>query len=175
MDKPNGFVMLGPENLPGPLFNIELRDLPGIGSGIHARLGRAGVFTVEQLWNLSPKQARLIWNSVEGERMGAQLLGYAVSLSETARRMFGHGRVLSSDWRQPHEARECLRLLTAKAPRWLRREGYPARILAVSMYAPPGKAGAGSRAFSPRATITHSCTRRACPATQGLPPCMPTE
>ena len=149
MDKPNGFVMLRPEDLPGPLFNLELRDLPGIASGIHARLGRAGVFTVEQLWNLSPKQARMIWNSVEGERMWAQLQGYAVSRPETVRRMFGHGRVLSNDWRQPHKARECLRLLTAKAARRLRREGYTASILAVSMSCTDGQRWSGEQGFFP--------------------------
>lgn len=133
MDKPNGFVRLRPEDLPGPLFDLELTDLPGVSTGMRARLERAGVVTVEQLWNLAPKQARRIWGGVEGERFWAQLRGYAVSRPQTARRMFGHGRVLSRDWRTPNKARECLRLLTAKAARRMRRERYTASALGVSM------------------------------------------
>lgn len=132
MEKPNGFTILRPEDLPGPLFSLKLTDLPGISNGMNTRLGRAGVFTVEDLWNLAPKQARSIWNSVEGERFWAQLHGYAVSRPDTVRRMFGHGRVLSSDWRTPARARDCLRLLTTKAARRLRRENYLASRITVS-------------------------------------------
>lgn len=132
MEKPNGFTILRPEDLPGPLFDLKLKDLPGISNGINTRLGRAGVFSVEHLWNLAPKQARSIWNSVEGERFWAQLHGYAVARPETVRRMFGHGRMLSSDWRTPARARDCLRLLTTKAARRLRREHYLASRITVS-------------------------------------------
>ena len=149
MNKPEGLVVLRPEDLPGPLFDLELQDLPGISGRMHTRLGKAGVFTVEQLWNLSPKQARAIWNSVEGERMWAQLHGYAVSRPETERRMFGHGRVLSGEWRQPDKARGCLRLLTAKAARRLRRENYLARAIHVSIGAQDGRRWSGDASFSP--------------------------
>lgn len=132
MEKPNGFTILRPADLPGPLFNLELTDLPGISNGMNTRLGRAGVFSVEHLWNLAPKQARSIWNSVEGERFWAQLHGYAVARPETVRRMFGHGRILSSDWRTPARARDCLRLLTTKAARRLRREHYLASRVTVA-------------------------------------------
>ena len=161
MNKPEGFVMLRPEDLPGRLFELELQDLPGISGRMHARLERAGIYTVEQLWNLSPKQARAIWNSVEGERMWAQLRGYAVARPETVRRMFGHGRILSSDWRQPENARDCLRLLTAKAARRLRREGYLASALHVSIGTQDGMRWGGETTFFP-ARDDHTFLRKAC-------------
>lgn len=133
MNKPMGHTVLRPEDLPGPLFDLDLQDIPGISSSMFTRLGRAGVHSVEDLWNLSPKHARAIWRSVEGERLWAQLRGYAVSRKETVRRMFGHGRVLSRDWRQPKKAYDCIRLLTAKAARRLRREGYSASKLSVGL------------------------------------------
>jgi DNA polymerase-4 len=149
MNKPEGLVILRPEDLPGPLLDLQLQDLPGISGRMHARLGKAGVFTVEQFWNLSPKQARAIWNSVEGERLWAQLHGYAVSRPETERRMFGHGRILSTDWRQPAKARDCLRLLTAKAARRLRREAYLASAIHVSLGAQSGARWSGDLSFAP--------------------------
>jgi DNA polymerase-4 len=139
MDKPNGFVMLRPEDLPGPLFDLKLTDLPGISNGIEAKLLKAGVTSVEQLWHLQPKHARKIWGSVEGERFWAQLRGYTVSRPETVRRMFGHGRMLSQEWREPANARDCLRLLTAKAARRLRREDYLASVVSVGFSTPDGR------------------------------------
>ena len=68
MDKPDGFVLLDHADLPGRLFDLELRDLPGISKGMEARLNVAGVSDIRGLWGLAPKHARAIWNSVEGER-----------------------------------------------------------------------------------------------------------
>lgn len=161
MDKPNGFVLLRPEDLPGPLFRLALTDLPGISKGIEARLAKAGILTVEQLWNLAPKHARKIWGSVEGERFWAQLHGYRVSRPETVRRMFGHGRVLSREWREPRHARDCLRLLTAKAARRLRREGYLASVLSVSVASAKGDR-CGAEIRFPPACDDYTFLSRAC-------------
>ena len=161
MNKPNGFVMIRPEDLPGPLFDLELTDLPGISRGIYKRLGKAGVFSVEDLWNLQPKHARAIWRSVEGERFWAQLHGFAVSRPETVRRMFGHGRMLSSDWRHPEKARDCLRLLTAKAARRLRREGYLASVVSISISTPNKQYWRGEQRFAP-ARDDHTFLQAAC-------------
>lgn len=161
IDKPNGFVMLRPEDLPGPLFRLALTDLPGISRGVEARLAKAGVFTVEQLWNLAPKHARKIWGSVEGERFWAQLRGYRVSRPETVRRMFGHGRVLSREWRDPKNARDCLRLLTAKATRRLRREGYLASVISVTLASTQDERRGAEMRFSP-ACDDHTFLSRAC-------------
>lgn len=161
MDKPNGFVILRPDALPGPLFDRALTDLPGISKGIGRRLQAAGIETVEEVWNLAPKQARKIWGSVEGERFWAQLRGFDVARPETVRRMFGHGRVLSREWREPRNARDCLRLLTAKAARRLRKEGYLARTLNVGITVADGRRWAGERRFTP-ARDDHTFLETAC-------------
>lgn len=133
MNKPDGLVILKPEDLPGPLFGLDLRELPGIAGGMHKRLTAAGVETVEALWNLSPKHARALWNSVEGERFWAQLRGYAVEMPATRKMMFGHGRVLTPDWRGGEKAKACARLLAAKAARRMRREEFYARSLDLGL------------------------------------------
>lgn len=138
MEKPQGLVILTPNDLPGRLFDLALDDLPGIAQNMLARLERSGISSVEALWNLSPKQARAIWHSVEGERLWAQLHGFAVSREETVRRMFGHGRMLSSDWRTADKALSCARLLTVKAARRMRKEGYAASIFSLSVMTTQG-------------------------------------
>ncbi|MFN4224861.1 MAG: Y-family DNA polymerase [Hyphomonas sp.] len=149
MEKPNGLTVLYPDDLPGRLLSLELTDLPGISSRMARRLAAAGITSIRQLWNMSPKQARHIWHSVEGERLWLQLRGYAVSRPETVRRMFGHSRILAQGWQTPAKARECLRLLTAKAAQRLRREGYCARAIEIAITAAGDLRWSGMTDFSP--------------------------
>lgn len=141
MNKPDGLVILRPADLPGPLFTLKLTDLPGVARSMERRLLAAGVTSVEALWNLSPKHARALWGSVNGERFWAQLRGYDVEIPETQRMMFGHGRVLSRDWRGAGRARACCRLLAAKAARRMRRAGFHAQSLSLSLTWEEAEAG----------------------------------
>lgn len=149
MEKPSGLTFLHPGDLPGRLFELELTDLPGISRRMGKRLAAACILTVEDFWNISPKQARHLWNSVEGERLWLQLHGYTVSRPETVRRMFGHGRVLAKGWHTAEKARECLRLLTSKAAQRLRREGYTASALDISISASGDTRWSGTEHFFP--------------------------
>jgi DNA polymerase-4 len=133
MDKPDGLVVLHPRDLPGRLLDLELTDIPGIASGNAARLARAGIQDVAGLWAMAPKELRALWGSVEGERFWAFLHGYAVERPPTERCMFGHSRVLAREWRNPDKARDCARLLLGKAARRMRREGFHARSLYLSL------------------------------------------
>ena len=150
MNKPNGLTVLHPDNLPGSLKHLSLRDLPGVAKGVEARLHRSGVYDVIDLWNLAPKHARAIWGSVEGERFWAQLHGYDVEKPRTERGMYGHGRVLASGWQTPEKAYECARLLLIKAARRMRREGYRASTLSLSLGSRrQGRAWSGQTSFFP--------------------------
>lgn len=131
IEKPDGLVVIRPEDLPGPLLRLPLTDIPGIARGNAARLERAGVTDVAGLWALAPKQARAIWGSVEGERLWALLRGYAIERPATERAMFGHGRVLPHSWRTPERFEICARVLVVKAARRMRREGFAAGALAL--------------------------------------------
>lgn len=133
MEKPDGLLQLHPEDLPGRLLDVPLRELPGIAKGVEARLARAGVTDVSGLWALAPKQARQIWGSVEGERFWALVHGYAVERPATKRAMFGHGRILPRAWQTPVRNRDCARLLLGKAARRLRRDGLCARALTLGL------------------------------------------
>lgn len=133
MNKPNGFEVLHPKTLPGRLLDVPLRDVPGIASGMEIRLNRAGVHTMKEFWNIRPKQARAIWRSVEGERIWWMLHGYPVEKPPTKRAMFGHSRQLSGEWSTPKRAEDCLRLLTAQAARRMRKDGFLARKLSLSL------------------------------------------
>ena len=133
MNKPNGLICLHPSQLPQALYPIDLADIPGIGRGMTKRLSAANIATVQQLMALSGKQMRSLWRSVEGERLWAGLHGYQLEKPKTQKRMFGHGRILSPDWRNRKGVRNCARLLLVKAARRLRRAGFAAGHMSVSI------------------------------------------
>lgn len=133
MMKPDGLVILDKESLVTRLFDLHLTDLPGINTRMEYRLMRAGVHSVEQFWSLSPKQARAIWGSVDGERFWYRLHGYDVPEIETKPSMIGHSRILDPELRGPDMARLVARRLTIKAATRLRRSGFYAADFALSV------------------------------------------
>ncbi len=126
LQKPDGLVILRGEDLPGPLLDLRLTDLPGIGERMWRRLARAGVDTVAGLWALSPKHARAIWGSVSGERFWYALHGFDVPDLATGRSVIGHSRVLDPDSRAAPKARLVARTLAMKAAFRLRHYGLAA-------------------------------------------------
>ena len=133
LDKPNGLMVLRPSDLPGPLLSIGLEQLPGIGKRMLARLEQAGIATVEDLWNSKPQRLHSIWGNVIGARCWYALHGYAVEPPVTQRSSIGHGRVLPPGERSAQAARPIARHLVVKAARRLRREGFLARRLTLSV------------------------------------------
>jgi DNA polymerase-4 len=155
MNKPDGLVVIRPDDLPCKLLHLPLVDIPGIANGNAERLARAGITDMAGLWALAPKQARAIWGGVEGERFWASLHGYAMERPPTQRGMFGHSRILPWNWRSPDCTRDCARLLLAKAARRMRREGYAARRLTLSLRAEDGQRWSAEKELVPACRDDH--------------------
>ncbi len=133
LEKPGGLHWLLPEILPERIAHLALDDLPGISSRMRDRLKAAGVTDVSALYALDPKRARAIWGSVTGERFLRELRGEVVVWPETQRGMIGHGQVLAGGNATPEGARLVARRLLVKAAARLRREGFVARSLHLSL------------------------------------------
>ena len=134
IQKPNGLTIIRQEDLPGPLLKLKLTDLPGIGFNMEKRLRRAGIGSVEQLWNTSPKHARKIWGSVQGERFWYWLHGYDFDEPETQKNyMIGHSRILDPELRSPEKTRLMARRLLTKATYRLRRKDFYASTLSLGV------------------------------------------
>ncbi len=132
MEKPDGMVILTPDAMPHAMADMELRDLPGIGRNMDKRLRKAGIFSIEQLYNLPPKQTRAIWHSVGGERFWHALHGHELEEFETQKRVIGHSHMLAPEWRPVTQAETVARRLTAKAASRLRRYELYATTLDLS-------------------------------------------
>jgi DNA polymerase-4 len=133
MQKPDGMTVLQPHDLPERLFDLELRDLVGIGRNMERRLALAGITTMRALLALDTKHLRKIWGGVMGERIWYQLRGIEMPDEETSRRSVGHSHVMAPELRDPAKAIFVARRLTLKAASRLRRMAYYAGALSLSM------------------------------------------
>jgi len=131
--KPDGLTILSTDELPHHFRDIQLTDIPGVGAGIYARLQRAGINTFEALWAISPKQARAIWGSVQGERFWYQFHGFETEDLPVTKSMIGHSRVLSKGYNHPDTARIVARALLLKAARRLRHHELYASAITLSI------------------------------------------
>jgi DNA polymerase IV len=129
----DGIAIWHPRDMDGPLLDLALEDIPGIGTSMARRLRRAKIETVGALLATSPKQMRQLWHNVTGERLWYALHGYAVQTPPSGRSMYGHGRVLPPQGRKPRDAREMSRLLIVKAARRMRRDGWYAGAVWLSL------------------------------------------
>jgi DNA polymerase-4 len=133
LQKPDGLTLLMPEDIPSRLFTLRLNDLPGIGRNMEKRLWMAGISDVETLWKYNAAHLRKVWGSIWGEKMWYLLRGVEVPEEETQRRTIGHSHVLAPELRTPDKAKFVARRLLLKAASRLRRMGYCASTLSLSV------------------------------------------
>jgi DNA polymerase IV len=133
LDKPDGLFLVDNRKMPECLFTLKLGDLPGIGHSIERRLNQVGIHTIEQLWTLLPGQMRHIWNNVAGERFWYILRGIEVSDPETKRSTIGHSHVLAPEWRPVEKSKIVAHRLLLKAATRLRRLGFYAQDMDLSL------------------------------------------
>lgn len=133
LQKPDGLVVLEAADLPGPLLHLALTDLPGIARGMSARLNRGGIYRMADLWRVNPKTLRHIWGGIEGERFWYKLHGIQLPERPTTRRTVGHSHVLAPEWRPEPQARIVAERLLLKAASRLRRLGFYAQAMTLSV------------------------------------------
>jgi DNA polymerase-4 len=134
MQKPDGLVVLLPEELPGRLLELELRDLCGIGRRMEPRLHACGIRTVADLWEVDRETLHRAWGGVGGDRFWHALHGGATEDDlPPAHRTIGHSHVLAPELRTPPAAGVVARRLLLKAASRLRRMKYRAKHLHLSV------------------------------------------
>jgi DNA polymerase IV len=131
MKKPGGITVLGMDQLPARLLELDMQDLCGVGRRMEPRLRAAGVSNVAALWALSPSRARAIWGSIAGERFWYALHGTDPPEIETERRSISHSHVLGPSLRNVDAAYLVARRLLARAASRLRRAEHMAGGLSL--------------------------------------------
>lgn len=133
MQKPDGLVFIEQEDLPHCLHRLALRDFCGIGRNMEQRLIEHGIRTSEQLCAATKEELRQVWGSVEGERMHQALRGEFVYRPPEQSSSVGHSHVLPPEERNEKDAFAVLNRLLQKAAMRLRKMGYYAGGMHVSV------------------------------------------
>lgn len=133
LTKPDGLEVVRQEDLPGRLQHLQLTDLPGIGRNMEPRLNKCGLHSFLDLWQAPPHVLHRAWGGVGGDRFWQQLHGGDLDDLPVQRRSIGHSQVLAPEFRRPPEAVIVAKRLLLKAASRLRRLGYRATTLAVSV------------------------------------------
>lgn len=131
--KPDGLTFINASDLPQKLYSLTLRDLPGVGHNMEARLVKLEIRDLRTLCNLDAKQMRKAWGSVWGERMWYYLRGVELPDEETQRSSIGHSHVMAPELRTSEKARYVARRLTLKAASRLRRMEYTASGISLAL------------------------------------------
>lgn len=133
LQKPDGLTVLNTDELPGRIDHLDLDDLCGIGQGIIARLGAAGIYNVRDLWAINRQQAIAIWGSIAGGNWWAGLHGYDEPEAPTRRSSMSHARVLAPELRNDPDAHGIFVRLLCKLGARLRHDGYFAHYLRLTL------------------------------------------
>ena len=131
MQKPDGLVVLAPEQLPQCLYDLSLRDIAGIGAKMERRLARDGINDIRQLCERRPRDAGTAWGGTNGDRLWYLLHGVDLPEKPTQSRTIGHSHVLSPGKRGVEPVRLTARRLALKAASRLRRKCYRSRLLVL--------------------------------------------
>lgn len=133
MKKPDGLVVLEQAELPQALFHLPPSAVQGIGKRMLERLNRAGIHTMEQLCTAPRDVLRIVWGGVGGDEMHDMLRGQWYGPRSMAARSLGHSHVLPPELRHAEGALGVLNRLTQKAAMRLRKQGFYATAMSVSV------------------------------------------
>jgi len=124
MEKPDGLTVIEARALPGALFGLALRDIPGIGARTAERMAKRGIGSIAALCARAPAQAGSATGAVTGDRLWWRLHGHDFPEAPAKSKSVGHSHVLAPDRRDADTVRLTARRLLMKAASRLRQGGY---------------------------------------------------
>lgn len=125
--KPDGLVIVTPENKDEILLNLPLADFCGIGRRIHQRLGALGVYTTADLRKIS----NIILDKEFGVAVGEKLKRMAYGLDNSPviswhdradAKSYSHSRTLNKDVTDLREIKKHILLLSEKVAAHMRKD-----------------------------------------------------
>ena len=133
MQKPDGLVVIEQAELPERLHPLKLQDVQGIGKRMLQRLQAAGISSMAELCAAPRAVLHTVWGGMAGSEMHDMLRGQWYGPRTTTARSLGHSHVLPPELRNPNGALSVLMRLTQKAAMRLRKQGFYATAMSISV------------------------------------------
>ena len=133
MQKPNGLVIIESHEIRERLLPLKLQDVTGIGRRMLVRLNACGIQSMADLLDAPRDLLHTAWGGIAGDEMYDKLRGVAYGPRKTEARSLGHSHMLPPTMRNPVDALAVLHRLTQKAAMRLRKQGFYATAMSVSV------------------------------------------
>ena len=133
MQKPDGLTVLEQAALPQAIYHLPPSAIQGVGKRMLERLERAGLLTMQDLCEAPRALLHSVWGGVGGSEMHDMLRGQWYGPRQTTARSLGHSHVLPPALRHPQGALDVLNRLTQKAAMRLRKQGFYATAMSISV------------------------------------------
>jgi DNA polymerase-4 len=133
LNKPDGLDEINKDNYLDTYSHLKLTDLCGIKTRNVIRLNGAGIYTVMDFYNAPMWKLKTAFRSVLGYYWHVRLHGWEVDDVEFARRSYGNSYALPKPLKTPEELSPILIKLVEKVGSRLRRAGYKARGVHLSI------------------------------------------
>lgn len=133
LKKPDGLETIDSRNYLEVFSKLELSDLCGIKTNNTVRLNKANIFTVLDFYNAQPKNLQNAFHSVVGYYWYLRLKGWEIDDVEFGRHSYGNSVALGENYQTPEELSPILFKLTEKMSGRMRRAGYRAQGVHVSL------------------------------------------
>ena len=148
MMKPNGLVIIEQHEIQEKLLALKLQDITGVGKRMLIRLNDCGIHSMAELFAAPRDLLHTAWGGLAGDDMYDKLRGVAYGPRKTETSSLGHSHMLPPEMRNPKDALAVLNRLTQKAAMRLRKQGFYATAMSVSVRLDPrgmpGYAGSSS-------------------------------
>jgi len=133
LNKPNGLNEINKDNFLSLYSNLKLTDLCGIKVKNAVRLNSMGIYTVMDFYKAEVWQLRAAFKSILGYYWFVRLHGWEIDDVESARRSYGNSYALPKPLVTPEELSPILSKLVSKMGARLRRAGYKAKGVHISV------------------------------------------
>jgi DNA polymerase-4 len=134
LNKPDGLNTMDHQNAMDIYRKLELTDLTGINYRYEARLNRVGIRTSLQFLDASQdKLKKQVFHSIVGNQWYARLRGYEVDNVDWGRKSIGHTYTIGRKTADREELAQLLMKLCYKVGRRMRKQGFCARGIHLSL------------------------------------------
>ncbi len=133
LKKPDGLEEINFQNYQKIYSSLLLTDLNGIKSANAIRLNKAGIFTLNNFYDASIFTLKSAFNSITGYYWYLRLRGWEIDDVDFGRKSFGNMYSLPIIASTPEQLSPLLHKLVEKSSFRMRKEGYSARGVHVSL------------------------------------------
>jgi DNA polymerase-4 len=134
LNKPDGLDVMDAGNALQIYQRLALTDLTGINYRYEARLNASGIYSPAQFFRAPrDKLKKQVFKGIVGNQWYARLRGWEVDDADWGRKSIGHNYAIGQKTRDPDELARLLSKLCHKVGRRLRRLGYSARGIHLSL------------------------------------------